>query len=123
MQLIKTCIQSSDHTEVKMLIVENVTEAEADGLRRIIEQQANEIVELETRLEFSSKTLHLQSPSCKESLLDDKIKCYTAFVSRNVLDTVWSWNLLLLYRANKEPGQGTSTAVIKLMSSPPSMKD
>ena len=33
-----------------MLIVENVTEAEADGLRRIIEQQANVIVELETKI-------------------------------------------------------------------------
>ena len=33
-----------------MLIVENVTEAEADGLRRIIEQQANEIVELENKV-------------------------------------------------------------------------
>ena len=69
MQLIKTCIYSlaSDPREVKMLIVENVTEAEADGLRQIIKQQANEIVELETRLEFSSKTLHRQSLS-KESL-------------------------------------------------------
>ena len=33
-----------------MLIVENVTEAEADGLRRITEQQANEIVELENKI-------------------------------------------------------------------------
>ena len=33
-----------------MLIVENFTEAEADGLRRIIEQQANEIVELENKV-------------------------------------------------------------------------
>ena len=33
-----------------MLIVENVTEAEADGLPRIIEQQANEIVELENKI-------------------------------------------------------------------------
>ena len=32
-----------------MLIVENVTEA-ADGLRRIIEQQANEIVELQNKI-------------------------------------------------------------------------
>ena len=48
-----------------MMIVENVTETEADGLRRKIEQQANKIVELETRLEFSSKTLHLHSLSCR----------------------------------------------------------
>ena len=33
-----------------MLIVENVTEAEDDGLRRIIKQQANEIVELENKI-------------------------------------------------------------------------
>ena len=33
-----------------MLIVENVTEAEADGLRQIIKQQANEIVELENKI-------------------------------------------------------------------------
>ena len=33
-----------------MLIVENVTEAKADGLPRIIEQQANEIVELENKI-------------------------------------------------------------------------
>ena len=33
-----------------MLIVENVTEAEADGLHQIIEQQANEIVELENKI-------------------------------------------------------------------------
>ena len=33
-----------------MLIVENVTEAEADGLCRIIAQQANEIVELENKI-------------------------------------------------------------------------
>ena len=33
-----------------MLIVENVTETEADGLRRIIEQQSNEIVELEYKI-------------------------------------------------------------------------
>ena len=49
---------------------------------------------LKTRLEFSSKTLHLQSLSCKESLstlLNDKVKSYTAFVLRNVLDTVLSW--------------------------------
>ena len=71
-----------------MLIVENVTEAEADGLHWIIEQQANKILELETRLDFSSKTLHLQSLSCKESLLNNKIKFYTGFVSRYVLDTV-----------------------------------
>ena len=52
MQLIKTCIYSlaSDPREVKMLIVENVTEAEADGLRQIIEQQAHEIVELENKI-------------------------------------------------------------------------
>ena len=33
-----------------MLIAKNVTKAEADGLRRIIEQQANEIVELENKI-------------------------------------------------------------------------
>ena len=33
-----------------MLIVENVIEAEADGLRRITEQQENEIVELENNV-------------------------------------------------------------------------
>ena len=33
-----------------MLIVENVTEAEADGLRRLIKQQANEIVEIENKI-------------------------------------------------------------------------
>ena len=33
-----------------MLIVKNVTEAEAGGLRRIIEQQANKIVELENKI-------------------------------------------------------------------------
>ena len=33
-----------------MLIVKNVTEAEADGLRQIIEQQANEIVEIENNI-------------------------------------------------------------------------
>ena len=41
---------TSDHPEVKMLIVDNVTEAEADGLRWIIEQQANETVELENKI-------------------------------------------------------------------------
>ena len=53
MQLIKTCIQyslASDLREEKMLIVENVTEAEADGLCQIIEQQANEIAELQKRI-------------------------------------------------------------------------
>ena len=33
-----------------MLIVENDTEAEADGLCQIIKQQANEIVELESKI-------------------------------------------------------------------------
>ena len=33
-----------------MLIVGNVTETEADGLRRIIEQQANETVELVNKI-------------------------------------------------------------------------
>ena len=33
-----------------MLIVKNVTEAEADGLHRIIEQQANGIVELQNKI-------------------------------------------------------------------------
>ena len=33
-----------------MLIVENVTEAEADGLRWVIEQRANEIVELQNKI-------------------------------------------------------------------------
>ena len=33
-----------------MLIVKNVNETEADGLRRIIEQQVNEIVELENKI-------------------------------------------------------------------------
>ena len=33
-----------------MLIVENVNETEADGLHRIIEQQANEIVELGNKI-------------------------------------------------------------------------
>ena len=51
-QLIKTCLESSDSIEVKMLIVENVTETEADGLRRIIEQQASEIVKLENKIRF-----------------------------------------------------------------------
>ena len=33
-----------------MLIVENVTEVEADGLRRIIKQQANKIVQLQNKI-------------------------------------------------------------------------
>ena len=33
-----------------MLIVKNVTETEADGLRWIIVRQANEIVELENKI-------------------------------------------------------------------------
>ena len=39
-------------SKVKMVhfIAENVTETEADGLRRIIEQQANEIVELQDKI-------------------------------------------------------------------------
>ena len=48
----KTCIYrlSSDPKEVKMLFVENDTDAEADGLRQIIEKQANEIVKLENKI-------------------------------------------------------------------------
>ena len=83
--------------KVKMLIVENVTEAEADGLLRIIEQQENEIVELQNKIrvleeDLASGKSELQGKAFSlNTLLNDKIKFYTGFVSRNVLDTVWSW--------------------------------
>ena len=42
----------SSDIKIKKLkfIVENVTETEADGLRRIIENQANEIVKLQNNI-------------------------------------------------------------------------
>ena len=72
--------------------------------------------------------MHLQSLSCKErhsrsTLPNDKIKFYTGFVSRNVLDTVWSWikpavKTITLYSKQKKSSQDTSSDV----SSPPCMR-
>ena len=76
-----------------MLIVENVTEPEADGLSWIIEQQANEIVELQSKIR-----VFLARPCiCKvgvvrkgkafsiNTLPNDK-SSYTGFVSRNSVE-------------------------------------
>ena len=80
-------------SKVKMSIVENVTEAP-----RIIEQQANEIVELQNKIRVLEQDLvsaesELQG---KAFSLDTCTYCqmikssFTGFVSRNVLDTMWS---------------------------------
>ena len=45
-----TCIVVISKVKMLKFIVENVTETEADGLRRMIEQQANEIVELQNKI-------------------------------------------------------------------------
>ena len=65
--MIKTCLASLAILEVKMLIVENVTEAEPDGLCRIIEQQANEIVKLQNNIRVLEQDLvSAKSECCKE---------------------------------------------------------
>ena len=63
------CIVVISNVKMLKLIVENVTETEADALRRIIEQQANEIVELQNKIRVLEQDLHMQSPSCMEGIL------------------------------------------------------
>ena len=63
------CIVVISNVKMLKLIVENVTETEADALRWIIEQQANEIVELQNKIRVLEQDLHMQSPSCKEGIL------------------------------------------------------
>ena len=115
------CLASLVILEV-MLIVEKVTEAEADGLCRIIEQQANEIVELQNKIkvleqdlasaksELQGKERHSQSTHfqminqvvqvlCREMCL---IQCGVGLNQQPRLS---------LCVANKESGQGTSSDV------------
>ena len=79
-----------------MLIVGNVTETEADALCRIIEQQANEIVELQNKIRVFEQDLayakfELQGKAFLINTLSNDKSSFTSFVLRNELVTVWSW--------------------------------
>ena len=102
-----------------MLIVENVTEAEADGLCRIIEQQANEIVELHRVLEqdlasakseLQGKARHSQSTHLQMINQDRPVSCREMCLIQCRVELNQQPRLLLCI-ANKESGQGTSSDV------------
>ena len=108
--------------EVKMLIVENVTEAEDDGLYRVIEQLPNEVVELQNKIrvldqDFASANSELQGKERhSRSTHFQIINQFLQVLCREMCLIQCGVGLneqprLLLCIANKESDQGTSRNV------------
>ena len=81
-----------------MSIVENVTEAEVDSLRRIIIQQANKIVALQNKIrvreqDFASAKTELQEKAFSlNTLPNDKVE-FTQFLCREMCLIQWGVGL------------------------------
>ena len=109
--------------EVKMLIVENVTEAEDDGLYREIEQLPNEVVEFQNKIrvldqDFASAKSELQGKERhSRSTHFQMINQFLQILCREKMCLIQcgvglnEQPRLLLCIANKESDQGTSRNV------------